>query len=105
MILILVSFQVSDHFMLTNQVMCLYCGQIAIMELKLAELRIGEVSTGDTQRSEARQTQKAIRTLEHKLNRVSHYHYQLITTKYVENRQISNYYHCCSLNVISTRFN
>ncbi|XP_045931640.1 coiled-coil domain-containing protein 114 isoform X2 [Micropterus dolomieu] len=43
--------------------------EIAIMELKLAELRIGEVSTGDTQRSEARQTQKAIRTLEHKLNR------------------------------------
>lgn len=47
------------------------------MESKLAELRKGEVSTSDTQRSEAQRTQKAIRTLEYKLDRVScetHYH-------------------------------
>ncbi|XP_044030136.1 coiled-coil domain-containing protein 114 isoform X2 [Siniperca chuatsi] len=43
--------------------------EIAIMELKLAELRKGEVSIGDTQRSEVRRTQKAIRTLEYKLDR------------------------------------
>lgn len=41
------------------------------MELKLAELRKGEVSTGDTQKSELQRTQKAIRTLEYKLDRVS----------------------------------
>ncbi|XP_070759479.1 coiled-coil domain-containing protein 114 [Enoplosus armatus] len=43
--------------------------EIAIMELKLAELRKGEVSTSDTQRSEVQRTQKAISTLEYKLNR------------------------------------
>ncbi|XP_037620629.1 coiled-coil domain-containing protein 114 isoform X1 [Sebastes umbrosus] len=43
--------------------------EIANMELKLAGLRKGKVSTGDTQRSEARRTQKAIRTLEYKLDR------------------------------------
>lgn len=41
------------------------------MELKLAELRKSDVSGGDTQRSELRRTQKAIRTLEYKLDRVS----------------------------------
>ncbi|XP_056292678.1 coiled-coil domain-containing protein 114 [Pseudoliparis swirei] len=43
--------------------------EITKMELKLAELRKGEVSTGDTQKSELQRTQKAIRTLEYKLDR------------------------------------
>uniref|UniRef100_A0A3B4WS16 Outer dynein arm docking complex subunit 1 n=1 Tax=Seriola lalandi dorsalis TaxID=1841481 RepID=A0A3B4WS16_SERLL len=43
--------------------------EISNIELKLAELRKGEVSISDTQRSEVRQTQKAIRTLEYKLDR------------------------------------
>ncbi|XP_042365878.1 coiled-coil domain-containing protein 114 [Plectropomus leopardus] len=43
--------------------------EIANVELKLAELRKGEISTGDKQRSEVRRTQKAIRTLEYKLDR------------------------------------
>ncbi|XP_029288040.1 coiled-coil domain-containing protein 114 [Cottoperca gobio] len=43
--------------------------EVANMEWKLAELRKGDVSTGDTQRSEVRRTQKAIRTLEYKLDR------------------------------------
>lgn len=41
----------------------------------MAELRKGEVSSGDTQKSEVRKTQKAIRTLEYKLDRVSHASY------------------------------
>ncbi|XP_034389836.1 coiled-coil domain-containing protein 114 [Cyclopterus lumpus] len=43
--------------------------EITNTELKLAELRKEEVSTGDTQKSELRRTQKAIRTLEYKLDR------------------------------------
>uniref|UniRef100_UPI003AAF5555 coiled-coil domain-containing protein 114 n=1 Tax=Centroberyx gerrardi TaxID=166262 RepID=UPI003AAF5555 len=43
--------------------------EISGMEKKLAELRKGEVSTSDTQRSQVRRTQKAIRTLENKLDR------------------------------------
>ncbi|XP_070693343.1 coiled-coil domain-containing protein 114 [Pempheris klunzingeri] len=43
--------------------------EITNMELKLSELRKGEVSTSDTQRSEVWRTQKAIRTLEYKLDR------------------------------------
>ncbi|XP_059184852.1 coiled-coil domain-containing protein 114 [Centropristis striata] len=43
--------------------------EIANMELKLSDLRKGEVSTGDKQNSEVRRTQKAIRTLEYKLDR------------------------------------
>uniref|UniRef100_A0A8C9XZ71 Outer dynein arm docking complex subunit 1 n=1 Tax=Sander lucioperca TaxID=283035 RepID=A0A8C9XZ71_SANLU len=43
--------------------------EIANMEMKMAELRKGEVSSGDTQKSEVRKTQKAIRTLEYKLDR------------------------------------
>ncbi|KAI3369946.1 hypothetical protein L3Q82_024753, partial [Scortum barcoo] len=43
--------------------------EIANMELKLAEVRKGEVSTSDSQKSEVRRTQKAIRTLEYKLDR------------------------------------
>ncbi|XP_068450833.1 coiled-coil domain-containing protein 114 isoform X2 [Clinocottus analis] len=43
--------------------------EITNMELKLAELRKGEVSTGDTHKSELQRTQKAIRTLEYKLDR------------------------------------
>ncbi|XP_071382482.1 coiled-coil domain-containing protein 114 [Centroberyx affinis] len=43
--------------------------EISGMEKKLAELRKGEVSTSDTQRSQTRRTQKAIRTLENKLDR------------------------------------
>ncbi|KAK1901325.1 Coiled-coil domain containing protein 114 [Dissostichus eleginoides] len=43
--------------------------EVANMELKLAELRKSDVSGGDTQRSELRRTQKAIRTLEYKLDR------------------------------------
>ncbi|KAL7408573.1 hypothetical protein ABVT39_025779 [Epinephelus coioides] len=43
--------------------------EIANMEMKLAGLRKGEISTGDRQKSELRRTQKAIRTLEYKLNR------------------------------------
>ncbi|XP_076603959.1 coiled-coil domain-containing protein 114 [Chaetodon auriga] len=42
--------------------------EITKMQLKLAEVRKGEVSTSVTQRSEVRRTQKAIRTLEYKLN-------------------------------------
>lgn len=42
------------------------------MQVKLADLRKGEVSSSDTQRSEERRTQKAIRTWEYKLDRVSH---------------------------------
>ncbi|XP_070815307.1 coiled-coil domain-containing protein 114 [Chaetodon trifascialis] len=43
--------------------------EITNMQLKLAEVRKGEVSTSVTQRSEVRRTQKAICTLEYKLNR------------------------------------
>ncbi|XP_010780853.1 coiled-coil domain-containing protein 114 isoform X1 [Notothenia coriiceps] len=43
--------------------------EVANMELKLAELRKSDVNGGDTQRSELRRTQKAIRTLEYKLDR------------------------------------
>ncbi|XP_019118474.1 coiled-coil domain-containing protein 114 isoform X1 [Larimichthys crocea] len=43
--------------------------EIANMQLKLADVRKGEVSTSDTKRSEERRTQKAIRTLEYKLDR------------------------------------
>ncbi|XP_071351437.1 coiled-coil domain-containing protein 114 [Trachinotus anak] len=43
--------------------------EISNLELKLAEVKKGEVSTSDTQRSEVRRTQKAIRTLEYKLDR------------------------------------
>ncbi|XP_031708682.1 coiled-coil domain-containing protein 114 isoform X1 [Anarrhichthys ocellatus] len=43
--------------------------QIKNTELKLAELRKGEVGTGDTQKSKLRRTQKAIHTLEYKLDR------------------------------------
>uniref|UniRef100_A0A3Q1JMF0 ODAD1 central coiled coil region domain-containing protein n=1 Tax=Anabas testudineus TaxID=64144 RepID=A0A3Q1JMF0_ANATE len=43
--------------------------EISNMKLKMAELKKGEVSTSDTQRSEARRTQKAIHTLEYKLDR------------------------------------
>nr|XP_033481905.1 coiled-coil domain-containing protein 114 isoform X3 [Epinephelus lanceolatus] len=43
--------------------------EIANMEMKLAGLRKGEISTGDRQKSELGRTQKAIRTLEYKLNR------------------------------------
>lgn len=49
------------------------------MQLKLAGLRKGEVSTGNKQKSEDRRTRKAIRTLEYKLDRVSH------ETQYNEN--------------------
>ncbi|XP_073325300.1 coiled-coil domain-containing protein 114 [Pagrus major] len=45
--------------------------EIANMQLKLAELRKGEFGTGAKQRSEDRRTQKAIRTLEYKLDRAS----------------------------------
>ncbi|KAM9408183.1 coiled-coil domain-containing protein 114 [Pholidichthys leucotaenia] len=44
---------------------------ISSMELKLTELRKGEVCTTDTRRFEGRRTQKAIHTLEHKLDRAS----------------------------------
>ncbi|XP_041815303.1 coiled-coil domain-containing protein 114 isoform X2 [Chelmon rostratus] len=43
--------------------------EITNIQLKLAELRKGEVSTSVTHRSEVRRTQKAIRTLEYKLDR------------------------------------
>ncbi|KAA8593304.1 hypothetical protein FQN60_009420 [Etheostoma spectabile] len=43
--------------------------EIANMEMKMAELRKGEVSSGDTQKSAVRKTQKAIRTLEYKLDK------------------------------------
>ncbi|KAM7402314.1 hypothetical protein PAMP_017561 [Pampus punctatissimus] len=43
--------------------------EISNIEMKLADLRKGEVNTSDTQRSEVRRTQKAIRTLEYKLDR------------------------------------
>ncbi|XP_049894202.1 coiled-coil domain-containing protein 114 isoform X1 [Epinephelus moara] len=43
--------------------------EITNMEMKLAGLRKGEIGTGDRQKSELRRTQKAIRTLEYKLNR------------------------------------
>ncbi|XP_035518168.1 coiled-coil domain-containing protein 114 [Morone saxatilis] len=43
--------------------------EIANMELKLADLRKGDVSTSDSQRSEVRRAQKAVRTLEYKLDR------------------------------------
>nr|XP_020453588.1 coiled-coil domain-containing protein 63-like isoform X2 [Monopterus albus] len=43
--------------------------EISNMELKLAELRKGDVSTSERQRSEVRRTEKAIRTLEYKLDR------------------------------------
>ncbi|KAM4613743.1 coiled-coil domain-containing protein 114 [Polymixia lowei] len=43
--------------------------EISNMKKKLAELRKGEVGTSDTQRLQARRTQKAIRTLENKLDR------------------------------------
>ncbi|KAM8916812.1 coiled-coil domain-containing protein 114 isoform 3-T3 [Spinachia spinachia] len=42
--------------------------EITNMELKLVELRKREVSTGDAQKSVLQRTQKAIRTLEYKLN-------------------------------------
>ncbi|XP_029007956.1 coiled-coil domain-containing protein 114 [Betta splendens] len=43
--------------------------EISNMESKLAELRKGNVSTSDSQRSAVKRTQKAIRTLEYKLDR------------------------------------
>ncbi|XP_034724975.1 coiled-coil domain-containing protein 114 isoform X1 [Etheostoma cragini] len=43
--------------------------EIANIEMKMAELRKGEVSSGDTQKSEVRKTQKAICTLEYKLDK------------------------------------
>nr|XP_040059490.1 coiled-coil domain-containing protein 114 isoform X2 [Gasterosteus aculeatus aculeatus] len=43
--------------------------EITNMELKLVELRKGEVSTGDAQTSVLQRTQKAVRTLEYKLNK------------------------------------
>ncbi|KAM3878034.1 coiled-coil domain-containing protein 114 [Diretmus argenteus] len=43
--------------------------EISGMENKLTELRKGEASTSDTHSSQVRQTQKAIRTLENKLER------------------------------------
>ncbi|KAM7422837.1 hypothetical protein PAMA_010733 [Pampus argenteus] len=43
--------------------------EISNIEMKLADLKKGEVNTSDTQRSEVRRTQKAIRTLEYKLDR------------------------------------
>ncbi|KAJ0068898.1 hypothetical protein NL108_014012, partial [Boleophthalmus pectinirostris] len=43
--------------------------EISGIELKLEELRKGEVSRGDKLKTEVRQTQKAIRTLENKLDR------------------------------------
>ena len=52
--------------------MCLYCEQISDMERKLSELRKGEVRTSDTQGSAVQRTQKAIQTLEYKLDRVSY---------------------------------
>lgn len=42
------------------------------MEVRLAELRNGDVSASNTQRSALRQTRKATRTMEYKLDRVSH---------------------------------
>ncbi|XP_069008117.1 coiled-coil domain-containing protein 114 [Embiotoca jacksoni] len=45
--------------------------KISSMEAKLAELRKGFVSINDTQKSEVWQTQKAIRTLEYKLDKAS----------------------------------
>ncbi|XP_040889449.1 coiled-coil domain-containing protein 114 [Toxotes jaculatrix] len=44
--------------------------EISNIELKLAKLRKGEICISDTQRSEIQQTQKAIHTLESKLDRV-----------------------------------
>nr|XP_057911164.1 coiled-coil domain-containing protein 114 [Doryrhamphus excisus] len=41
--------------------------EISSMEMKLKELRKGEASTSDTQRSAARRNQRAIRTMENKL--------------------------------------
>ncbi|XP_030585991.1 coiled-coil domain-containing protein 114 isoform X2 [Archocentrus centrarchus] len=43
--------------------------EISSMELKLAELRNGEVSSSNAQRSAVRRTQKAMRTMEDKLDR------------------------------------
>lgn len=65
------------------------------MELKLAEVRKGEVSTHDSQKSEVRRTQKAIRTLEYKLDRVSHethYHKIFRNTERSLKRHILSYY-------------
>uniref|UniRef100_A0A3Q3FIR1 Outer dynein arm docking complex subunit 1 n=2 Tax=Kryptolebias marmoratus TaxID=37003 RepID=A0A3Q3FIR1_KRYMA len=45
--------------------------EISSLEAKLAELRKGVISSSDSQRSEARKTQKAILTLEYKLDRAS----------------------------------
>lgn len=42
------------------------------MQSKLANLKKGEVSAVNSQRSEENRTQKAINTLEYKLDRVSH---------------------------------
>lgn len=68
----------SDIFGNRKQFVLCFCDkQITNMELKLVELRKGEVSTGDAQTSVLQRTQKAVRTLEYKLNKVSceiHYH-------------------------------
>uniref|UniRef100_A0AAV2M3L7 ODAD1 central coiled coil region domain-containing protein n=1 Tax=Knipowitschia caucasica TaxID=637954 RepID=A0AAV2M3L7_KNICA len=45
--------------------------EIASVEAKLKEVRRGEVNRGDKVKAEVRQTQKAIRTLENKLDRAS----------------------------------
>uniref|UniRef100_A0A665UNL4 Coiled-coil domain containing 114 n=1 Tax=Echeneis naucrates TaxID=173247 RepID=A0A665UNL4_ECHNA len=52
--------------------------EISDMELKLVGLRKGQASTSGTQRSEVGRTQKAIRTLEYKLDRaLTHFNEQL----------------------------
>nr|XP_046239303.1 coiled-coil domain-containing protein 114 isoform X2 [Scatophagus argus] len=54
------------------------------MQLKLADLRKGEAGTSDTQRSEQRRTQKAIRTLEYKLDRaLTRFNEQLTSNKHL----------------------
>ncbi|KAG7244746.1 hypothetical protein INR49_029765, partial [Caranx melampygus] len=54
--------------------------EISDIELKLAELRKGHVSTSDEQRSKARPTQRAIHTLEYKLDRaMTRFNEQLTT--------------------------
>ena len=45
--------------------------QISSYEKKLSEVQKGVLSASDAQRSQMRQAQKAIRTLENKLDRVS----------------------------------
>lgn len=51
--------------------LCLECWQITDMQVKIANIRKEKARKNDTQMSKKGQTQRAIRTLEYKLDRVS----------------------------------